>query len=294
MSALKNYCDKIYEYICQYGEDYIWHIGWKSEPMILKQDHRRDHKQETKEYKVIKRDPKRLKRIGKKCFDARQECFNEIEKDLILCGTPKAKERYAKLVIEDMSYITLNHPIAQYDKFKSVVQHDVFGPILGLFKNENINISPFLDIHRELGKDLLSFFMSDENEIIDSEKKREQTNFKDIFFPEYKEHIPDFIKRLEDRRIIKDGIFNHRKKNHLAKLICYMQDKKIIKKDCDHISLARSFYGFFGKKVEEKAGENIVTISNVRKTLRIGIEGLSEEEKSDFDLICSIFISRRE
>lgn len=115
----------------------------------------------------------RLEQIGQKCFDARQECFNEIGKDLILCGTPEAKERYAKLVIEDMSYITLNHPIAQYDKFKSVVQHDVFGPILGLFKNENINISPFLDMHRELDKDLLSFFMSDENEIIDSEKKRD-------------------------------------------------------------------------------------------------------------------------
>ena len=27
MSALKNYCDKIHEYICQYGEDYIWHIA---------------------------------------------------------------------------------------------------------------------------------------------------------------------------------------------------------------------------------------------------------------------------
>ena len=73
-----------------------------------------------------------------------------------------------------------------------------------------------------------------------------------------------------------------------------MQDKKIIKKDCDHISLARCFYGFFGKEVEEMAGKNIVTISNVRKTLIRGIEGLSEEEKSDFDLICSIFISRRE
>ena len=40
---------------------------------------------------------------------------------------------------------------------------------------------------------------------IDSEKKREQTNFEDIFFPEHKEHIPDFIKKLEDRKIIKDG-----------------------------------------------------------------------------------------
>ena len=73
-----------------------------------------------------------------------------------------------------------------------------------------------------------------------------------------------------------------------------MQDKKIIKKACDNISLARCFYGFLGKEVEEKAGKNIVTISNVRKTLRMGIEGLSEVEKSDFDLICSIFISRRE
>ena len=51
-----------------------------------------------------------------------------------------------------------------------------------------------------------------------------------------------------------------------------MQDKKIIKKDCDHISLARCFYGFFGKEIEEKAGKNIVTISNVRKTLIRGIE----------------------
>lgn len=33
MSALKNYCDKIHEYICLYGEDYIWHIGWQIEPI---------------------------------------------------------------------------------------------------------------------------------------------------------------------------------------------------------------------------------------------------------------------
>ena len=32
MSALKNYCDKIHEYIRLYGEDYIWHIGWQIEP----------------------------------------------------------------------------------------------------------------------------------------------------------------------------------------------------------------------------------------------------------------------
>lgn len=31
MSALKNYCDKIHEYIRLYGEDYIWHIGWQIE-----------------------------------------------------------------------------------------------------------------------------------------------------------------------------------------------------------------------------------------------------------------------
>lgn len=99
---------------------------------------------------------------------------------------PEAKERYAKLVIEDMSYITLNHPIAQYDKFKSVVQHDVFGPILGLFKNENINISPFLDMHRELGKDLLLFFMSDENEIIDSEKSVSKQTLRIFSFPNIK------------------------------------------------------------------------------------------------------------
>lgn len=54
MSALKNYCDKIHEYIRLYGEDYIWHIGWQIEPIPSKQDYRRDHKQETKEHKVFK------------------------------------------------------------------------------------------------------------------------------------------------------------------------------------------------------------------------------------------------
>mgnify|MGYP000903072797 CR=1 FL=1 len=91
MSALKNYCDKIHEYIRLYGEDYIWHIGWQIEPIPSKQDYRRDHKQETKEHKVFKGDPERLEQIGQKCFDARQECFNEIGKDLILCGKRLSK-----------------------------------------------------------------------------------------------------------------------------------------------------------------------------------------------------------
>lgn len=78
--STKNYCDKIHEYIRLYGEDYIWHIGWQIEPIPSKQDYRRDHKQETKEHKVFKGDPKRLEQIGQKCFDARQECFNEIGK----------------------------------------------------------------------------------------------------------------------------------------------------------------------------------------------------------------------
>ena len=43
------------------------------------------------------------------------------------------------------------------------------------------------------------------------------------------------------------------------------------------------------KRNRGKGRKNIVTISNVRKTLIRGIEGLSEEEKSDFDLICSYF-----
>lgn len=294
MSALKNYCDKIHEYICQYGEDYIEHIGWQVELLPSKQDYRGDYKQEERVRKLFKGDSSLLKKVGNQCFEERRECFSEIEKNLILCGIPEAKEKYAKMIIEEMSYITLNHSIAKYEKFKSVILHDVFGPILGLFKNENINISPFLDMHRELGETLLSFFISDESEVKEPEKKRKQTNFEDLFFPEHREHIPDFIKRLEDKQIIKDHIFNHRKRNYLAKLICYMQDKNFIKKDCDHISLARCFYEFFGKKVEEKAGKNIVTISNVRKTLGNGVEGLSEEEKSDFSLICSVFISRRE
>ena len=135
------------------------------------------------------------------------------------------------------------------------------------------------------------------NPTLKKEKQLEYQEFRKLFLHEEKEHkglIRLFINRLEEKGIITNGIYSHKQDNYLAKLICYMQHENIIKKDCNYISLARCFYGFFKKDVAEKAGENIVTISNVRKTLRDGFEGLSNEEKNDFALICSVFISRRE
>ena len=295
MSAIKKYCNIIHDYISLYGKEYIAHVGWQVEEFPSKQVYPNDYKPPTRKYEFFEEDPVLRELIGGKCFEARQECLSEITKELIMCGTPIAKEKYAQLVIDEMSYVILNHPIAQYDIFESIVLNEVFGSVLGLFQKENINIYPFLDLHRgEFGKNLLSFFMPEKKDVKGTEKKRKQTNFEDLFYPEHREHIPDFIKRLEDKQITKDGIFNCRKRNYLAKLICYMQDKNIIKNDSDQTSLAKCFYEYFGKKVSEKAGENIVTISNVRKTLGNGVEGLSEDEKSDFLLICSVFISRKE
>ena len=294
MSAIKDYCNIIYEYMRLYGEEHIAHVGYQVEEFPSKQEYPNDYKPTTRKRESFEEDPVLRELIGGKCFEARQECFNEIKKELIMCGTPIAKEKYAQLVIEDMSYVILNHSIAQYDIFERIVLNEVFGPVLGIFQKENINIYPFLDLHRELGENLLSLYMPEKKDVKRTEKKRKQTNFEDLFYPEHREQIPSFIKRLEDKQITKDGIFNCRKRNYLAKLICYMQDKNIIKNDSDQTSLAKCFYEYFGKKVSEKAGENIVTISNVRKTLGNGVEGLSEDEKSEFLLICSVFISRKE
>lgn len=297
MSALTSYCDKIYEYICQYGEEYIEHIGWKVEHLPPKESYQRDYQQETIKRKPFEGDFALLEQIGAKCFATRQDCFSAIEQNIILCESPNAKERYAKLVIEDMSHIILNHPIAKYDKFKSVVLYEVFGPILGLFEKENVNLSPFLDEHRELGNTLCSFFMSDKNDVKkskESEDKNKQESFKDLFFDEYKPCISKFIERLEEEGIIKDSKYNHKGKNYLAKLICYMQKENIVKK-MKYRFIGKCFYGYFGVVLVEKAeSKEDITLNNVEKTLRKDFSGLSGDEKKEFKEICSVFIPKRE
>ena len=89
-----------------------------------------------------------------------------------------------------------------------------------------------------------------------------------------------------------NGKFIYSKKNYLAKLLVYLKEEGIvfIEKPTPAI---KCFYRYFGITVSEKAGENTVTIRNLTDIYKNGIAGLSEEEKNEFALISSVFISVR-
>lgn len=294
MSALTDYCDEIYKYSCEYGKEQIGHEGMTIVRLPLEQDNQQDDQQESissnSSDEIIS--PIFFESIPKKCYAARQKCLYAIKEGLIHCGTPKAKRQYAELVIEDMSYIMLNHPITYSKTLTNIVRYEVFALILSEFEKDKINISPLLEGRNiEFGSTLYAFFckQSYRKWIKKSKSNSRQENFEDMFFPKYKPHIFQFIQRLEENNIIQDGIYNHHNDNYLGKLICYMEEHKIIRAN-KRRNLIHCFYERFGKKVGKKAGDGMVTESNITKIFTKGNAGLSEDERNEFKHICSVFI----
>ena len=68
-----------------------------------------------------------------------------------------------------------------------------------------------------------------------------------------------------------------------------MEEHKIIRAN-KRRNLIHCFYERFGKKVGKKAGDGMVTESNITKIFTKGNAGLSEDERNEFKHICSVFI----
>lgn len=318
MTNIINYCNEIYEILCSIdkkanivdSDSHIWNDRERYleySGMTLPNQSYIDSDQTDEELYAedlradellnFLQEDYELGYIGRKCECIRKNCLDKVM-DKFLSLNVNDRKVYVRDILNTMLYIRLNHPLAERTAFQNVVVPELFQKLIEKFQDYNIKLDKILSKLRPLEKDSLCSLLN----IIDKEQPNGEIpnqlgylDLKEFFIPQIKESdIIAFIEKLEENGIVTNRIYDHKNKNYLAKLICYMQGEKIIKKDCDYSSLARCFYGFFGKKVGEKAGENIVTISNVRKILRKGVEGLSVDEKSDFSLICSVFIPRRE
>lgn len=166
---------------------------------------------------------------------------------------------------------------------------------MAIYRN-NVNIYQVLISCRKTHQDYFCYWLDKYiSKETDEQEQPSLESLKKLFASRYQQFVPLFIKRLEQEHIIKDGIYCHKKKNYLARLVTYMQDKDFI---CSKKGLPtwRHFYEYFGVKVVGSMNGDIeneekmtTTESNLCKSLT---KELSDEEEKEFALICSVFLPK--
>lgn len=318
MENITTYCDDIYEILCSLdkntsiknSDSHIWNDRERyldehkitfstqnyegNDRITLEETQEED--EESSEMLSFLQEEHDLGFPGRQCERIKENCFDSVMSRFISLGL-KDKKLYVKDILKKMSYIYLNHPLAKRAAFKRVAP-ELFQKLIEKFQDYGINIHNILSTFEPYERSSLCFLLEITYEEQSHEKSSNQIEYqdlKDFFNPTYQSVIPQFIKRLEMEGLIKDNVYIHPKKNHLAKLLRYMQEKDIIQKGYKKNNLWRSFYKYFGTEVVETVNENtkgnVVTRSNLNKGLN---NNLSEDEMKDFDFICSIFIPRRE
>ena len=292
MQNILKYCDNICQLVEFYGEEYINHLRWElvnADEFIRKVENSQIQKERPFEGNI-----QLANQIGKKCDRWRNECITEVTEKMWQLPTNKQKS-YVKRMLEQMSYIQLNHPIGKTEIFETRVIPDVFRPIIDFFKSEGIDVPRILsECRKDKGDGFCSWLRIEEKPLSSFIYKTQDItdSFERLFTEKHRSHIADLITRLEENSITMNGKFIYSKKNYLAKLLVYLKEEGIvfIEKPTPAI---KCFYRYFGITVSEKAGENTVTIRNLTDIYKNGIAGLSEEEKKEFALISSVFISVR-
>ena len=119
------------------------------------------------------------------------------------------------------------------------------------------------------------------------------SNIEDEFYKLFngydKDIVLKLIDKLKDFKIIRERSYVHKNKNHLAKLMVFMNSRGILGYS-RLVPAARVFYGYFNVTVSKAStGKNSVTERNLRVIENRGIMGLSKGEIEDFKLICGYF-----
>ena len=119
------------------------------------------------------------------------------------------------------------------------------------------------------------------------------SNIEDEFYKLFngydKDIVLKLIDKLKDFKIIRERSYVHKNKNHLAKLMVFMNSRGILGYS-RLVPAARVFYGYFNVTVSKAStGKNSVTERNLRVIENRGIMGLSVGETGDFKLICGCF-----
>lgn len=292
MKSILKYCNDIYRLVEFYGEDYINHLRWElvnADEFLRKVENSQIQKEKPFEGNI-----QLANQIGEECDRLRNECITEVTEKMWQLPTNKQK-RYVEKMLEQMSYIQLNHPIEETGVFETRIIPDVFRPIIDFFKSEGIDVPRILsEFRKDKGEGFCAWLRIDEKSLTSFTHKTQDIvhSFERLFVEKHRSHIPDLINRLEENSITTNGKFVYPKKNYLAKLLVYMKEKGIVLIEKPTPAM-KCFYRYFGVMVSEKTGENTVTIRNLTNIYKDGIVGLSEEEKKEFALICSVFISVR-
>ena len=292
MSEIRSFCDEVYSYMKKFGEEYFDLFQYEIVPAsnFFSQNPKT---QKVEAVKPFEGDIFLANSIGEKCCRLRNDLLRNIENNIIF--HPHARINYARRILEEMYDMQLNHPIHDFDKFSDLVIPEVFVPIIQLFIRHNVNVYQVLISCRKEHEDSFCHWL---DKYISKEAKEPEISslesLKKLFVSRYQQFIPLFIERLEQEHVIENGIYCHKKKNYLARLVTYMQDKGFI---CNKKNLPtwRVFYKYFGVTVIGSWNGGIenkevmtITESNLSKSLN---KSISNEEEKEFALICSVFSS---
>ncbi len=319
MENITTYCDEIYELLCsldkntsiQNSDSHIWNDRERSldEYSNITFSYQTDREDDRPTLEEAQKDDEIGDELlsflqeehdlgfpGRQCERIKEKCFDSVMSRFLSLGL-KDKKIYVKDILNKMSYIRLNHPLAERAAFDRVAP-ELFQKLIEKFQDYGINIHNILSTFGPYERRALCSLLKITYEEQSHEKSSNQVESQDLkvfFNPAYQAAVLQFIERLEIEGLIKDNVYIHPRKNHLAKLLRYMQDEGVIQKRYKKTTLWRHFYGYFGinvvETVKESTNENVVTRSNLNKGLN---NDLSEEETKDFDLICSVFIPKRE
>ncbi len=290
MKNIQTYCNNILYLIEKYGEEYINHLRWE---VVSADDFLGNGSPTSEKEKPFEGNIQLANDLGQLCDNYREECISGI-KDKILDMSLSKQNSYAKALLDKMWYIQLNQSIGKTSVFKRIVIPEVFIPIIDILKEQGININKIVSECRSKSGDGFCSWISLKETVSNDKSIQEQDQkeaFRNLFKEEYCKYVKSFIKRLEEEGIVKDRMCIYSKKNYLAKLFAFMKSKGIIISQKDTQGL-KSFYEYFGftvcEKIEDK--RNGVTIRNLTTVCNKGVNGLSEEEKKQFNLICSVFL----
>ena len=290
MKNIQTYCDNIFYLIEKYGEEYINHFYWE---LVPADECLRNESSICEKEKPFEGNIQLANDLGQLCNNYRNTCIEGIKENLLFMRTTNLNI-YAKALLEKMWDIQLNQVIGNKKVFRAKIIPEVFIPIIDILKEQGININKIVSECRSKSGDGFCSWISLKETVSNDKSIQEQDQketFRNLFKEEYCKYVKSFIKRLEEEGIVKDRMCIYSKKNYLAKLFAFMKSKGIIISQKDTQGL-KSFYEYFGftvcEKIEDK--RNGVTIRNLTTVCNKGVNGLSEEEKKQFNLICSVFL----
>lgn len=319
MENITNYCDAIYEIICSLDENpdikdgdlLIWNdrqriTEWSEfgvSSIVKAEDDRMTIEEAEEEAHIMSEivdfieEDYNLGFVGKKCERIRNRCVDNTMGRFLSLNT-KDRNLYVKEVLDKMLYISQNHPLAERQAFRRVVVPDLFQDLIKRFQYYNIKLDQILSTFGPLNREALCSLLNIAYKEQPNEKIPNQSacqGLEDLFVPSCRPFVPQFIVRLKDKGIIMNGKYNYSKKNYLAKLVTYMQERGIVSGGKKR-TIWKRFYEYFGVKVVSSRNEGIeseekyiITESNFYKSEN---KNISEDEERDFALICRVFSSK--